>query len=237
MDNKIQTNPPYGSINRLKYVFDLFKTHSLSTLNPSDLRSRGFSGSDAFQTIASLKFLGIIDADGKSTEKMKGLQLIGDKRATAIADIVKQAYSKLFDTVSEPNKLNKDELHNDFVSLYNLSGRLATTAVPNFLWLCKEAGLEVEEAPEVKEYRSRNRQSVSSKQPKSKHEQSEKEKPSEKESPKGNLVEVGEFELLIPEDWDTQKTRQAVVMGDFSVIYSELIKLSTKLRKNGGVAE
>lgn len=46
-------------------------------------------------------------------------------------------------------------------------------------------------------------------------------------------VEVGEFSLILPSDWDITKTRQAIARGDFKTIYNELSNLSTKLKKTG----
>lgn len=235
MENKsTKLNPPYGSINRLHYVFDLFSTHNFSQISPSLLRDRGFSGSDAFQTIAAIKFLGIIDSEGNKTGHMTKLQLKGDERTQVVLDIVKSAYKKLFDTVEEPYKLSKDDLYNDFISIYGLSGRLASTAVPNFLWLCKEAGLEVSEAPELKERRARVKNSDdtnklpnrSIKKPESFH------TPATPTLNVGNSVEVGEFKLVLPDSWDREKTRKSIVKGDFKAIYEELEKLSAKLIKN-----
>lgn len=49
----------------------------------------------------------------------------------------------------------------------------------------------------------------------------------------GPSVEVGEFSLILPNDWDITKTRQAIARGDFKTIYDELTKLSTRLKKTG----
>lgn len=49
--------------------------------------------------------------------------------------------------------------------------------------------------------------------------------------PTSTAVEVGEFRLILPTDWDMNKTRQAIVKGEFSIIYDELTKLSSKLKK------
>lgn len=44
-------------------------------------------------------------------------------------------------------------------------------------------------------------------------------------------VEVGEFSLILPSDWDIIKTRQAIARGDFKTIFDELTKLSPNLKK------
>lgn len=224
-------NPPYGSVNRLRYVFDMLSTHNFPQLTSSLLKSRGFSGTDAFQVIAALKFLGVIDNDGNKTDKMAKLQLRGEEKTTAILEILKGAYARLFETVQEPNKLNKDDLYNDFISVYGLSGRLASTAVPNFLWLCKEAGLEVIETLEIKDRKPRTRTHVSSPLVKT-----QKNTPlyntTQEFSPQVPSVEVGEFMLILPDNWDLKKTRQSIVRGDFKIIHEELTKLSQSLKRD-----
>lgn len=44
-------------------------------------------------------------------------------------------------------------------------------------------------------------------------------------------VEVGEFSLILPSDWDITKTRQAIAQGKFKTIYDELARLSAELKK------
>lgn len=150
-EKKHNMNPPYGSVRKLREIFNLISTRSFSQITIEDLVNRGFSKTDAFQTIAGLKFLKVINDDGTKTENLTKLQLRGKDRTDSLQEIIRVAYNKLFDTAPEANKLSKNELHNEFIALYKLSGRLATTAVPIFIWLCAEAGLEVVEEPDIRE--------------------------------------------------------------------------------------
>ncbi|MFI5265506.1 MAG: DUF5343 domain-containing protein [Candidatus Levyibacteriota bacterium] len=235
----LSINPPYGSVRRLSYMFELFSTHNLPQITPSLLQGRGFSGSDAFQTISSLKFLQIIDEDGNRTEKMSKLQLKGEERTKAILEILKEAYNKLFEAVAEPNMLSKDELHNDFISIYGLSGRLATTAVPNFLWLCKEAGLEASELVELKARKPRTRKLSEEKKnnPLTPSSNETRTPHTAQSSLNDNLVEIGEFKLLLPDEFDMTKVRKAIVKGEFGSIYDALTNLASKLKKDGNGGE
>lgn len=224
-------NPPYGSVSRLSLMFSLFSTHSFPQITSSFLKSRGFSGSDASHTISALKFLGIIDNEGNKTEKMSKLQLKGEQYSQAVLEILKDSYAKMFEAVKEPNNLSKDDLYNDFISIYGLSGRLATTAVPNFLWLCKEAGLQTAENFEVKirKPRSRNPEAILTH---SKKTETARESLVNRAAYDKSSVEFGEFKLILPQDWDSNKTRQAIVTGEFKGVYDELTKLSTKLKRS-----
>lgn len=44
-------------------------------------------------------------------------------------------------------------------------------------------------------------------------------------------VEIGEFGLVLPNDWDIIKTRQSIARGEFKTIYEELTRLSKELKK------
>lgn len=218
------SKPPYGSVSRLRQALNLLATHNFSQIGTEEFINRGYSTTDAFQTVAALKFLGIINQDGQRTEKMTNLQLKGEERTKAMEEIVKMAYSKLFETVQEPNKLGKDELFNDFVSVYQLSTRLATTAVPNFLWLCSEAGLEIVEPMEVKEVRSSMKPHISSKKP---------IQPAQYSTPpllnslgkEEQIIDIGIFKLVIPK---SDKIIEALMNGEFKTVKDEIKKLSDK---------
>lgn len=56
---------------------------------------------------------------------------------------MKEAYSALFSITPEANTLSKEDLFNEFVAVYKLSPRLASSATPAFLWLCSEAGMKI----------------------------------------------------------------------------------------------
>jgi len=56
--------------------------------------------------------------------------------------IVKIAYQKLFKTIDKPYEMPTQELTNEFIASYELSPRVARTAVPAFLWLCEESGMK-----------------------------------------------------------------------------------------------
>lgn len=154
MENSKTINPPYIGVPSLQKLFNLLGTRNFSQLNVGDLESRGFSKSVAFQALQGLKFLEILDSEGKTTEKAKILALQGTGKKEQLETLVKSAYSKLFETANNAESLSKAELHDEFMAVYNLSSRLAKSAAPAFLWLCSTAGLNVSEIIEVKERRT-----------------------------------------------------------------------------------
>lgn len=144
-------NPPYIGGNKLKQLLNLFSSRSFSRIDISDLTDRGFSKSEAYQAFQALRFLGLVDDDGNTTDNTKKLGMKGQKREDTLQDIVKSSYNKLFKIVPEPYSLTRDELHNEFMAIYGLSNRMARSTTPAFLWISEEASLiKVRKKPKKK---------------------------------------------------------------------------------------
>ena len=120
---------------------ELISQRSLSNVMPEYFKNYGFGQADAYLAINTLKFLGIIDDNGKTTDELKRFQLRGDTRNSEVQEILKVAYKRLFDVIQEPYKLSKDDLTNEFMHHYGLSRRIAPSAVSAFLKLCEFCGL------------------------------------------------------------------------------------------------
>ena len=232
-------NPPYGSNRKLREALKLLSTRSFSKLTLEDLINRGFTKADAFQTLAGLRFLGLVNEDG-TTSDLSRLRSIGDKRTEYLAELLKEAYSEIFKTVPEANKLPREELFNEFLAVYKLTRRLATTAVPNFLWLCEEAGLEVAEKPVTREHRKqdRNKREVGLSKEALKP-QKENIVPSSAISETNEFLPLnrGVFKLFLP---NTPEVVQALGDGEFKEIFKDISKkleeISDNNKTNGGVA-
>ena len=139
-------NPPYVGGKILKRLLDLLSSRSFSRIRVEDLVTRDFGRSVAYQGLQALRFLGLVDEEGNTTEAVRKLTQKGDPRKTALQEVVRSSYQELFNTVPEPYSLSNDDLHNEFISVYGLSSRLAKSAVPAFLLISAEAGLTA--APE-----------------------------------------------------------------------------------------
>lgn len=148
--------PPYISTPKLQAILTLLTTRNFSTLELSDLRNRGFSQSDASLTLSALRFLNLIDESSKISAEARRLQLKGGERETALSEITRNAYKKLFETIPEANNMSKDELYNEFVSIYGLSRRLASPAILAFIYLCAASGIPTSENVVPKSRNSEN---------------------------------------------------------------------------------
>ena len=146
--NKINENikqktdsPPYLSISSLEKILSILSSRKLGEINASYLSAQRFSKFDVGIAIVALKFLGLIDKDCKTTDLTKKLQLQGKPKEEALQTMIRNAYAKIFSVIESPQNLSNQELSNEFIAQYNLSPRLAKSAVPVFQWLCGEAGL------------------------------------------------------------------------------------------------
>jgi len=109
-----------------------------------DFVNWGFPKPDSYQMITALRFLGIISDDGKADEsRLVGLRLEGESQKAAFKELVTSSYKILFENYvdNKPYNLSDSDLRNDFMRLYGVSSRVASTAVPVFKYLCERAGL------------------------------------------------------------------------------------------------
>lgn len=216
-------SPPYVAVSRLQEALKLLATRSINQVTPQEFTARNFSKSDAFQTVTALKFLGLINDDGTRTGNITKLQLVGEERTKALQEIVKSAYSKLFTTVPDANKLSRQELYNEFLAVYHISPRLATTVVPAFVWLCKESGLEVAAGAELKERTARTKTQTP-------HEAKAIQKSLSYRvsdaSRQGYEIPFGNITLVLP---NTEKAKTALLEGKFKEVAEKLTILSKSL--------
>ena len=99
----------------------------------------GVSEGNAYRTIAALKFLGLIDEEGKQTETMQNLARAStDDYASVLGSIIRDAYSGIFQIVN-PETANEVKIMGAFrgrkpKSQWKQMGNL-------FIGLCQEAGI------------------------------------------------------------------------------------------------
>lgn len=216
-------SPPYVAVSRLQEALKLLATRSINQVTPQEFIVRNFSKSDAFQTVSALKFLGLINDDGTRTGNITKLQLVGEDRTKGLQEIVKSAYSKLFSIVPEANKLSRQELYNEFLAVYHISPRLATTVVPAFVWLCKESGLDISAKAEVRQHnisaKARIVRSTSSIRKEMRYDVTASRD-------RGYEIPFGSIKLVIP---NTEKAKTALLEGKFAEVAEKLTALSKLL--------
>ncbi len=132
------------SVPGIEKVMNIASSRNLTEATIALFMGYEFRPADAGLAVSALKFLNVVDDNGKPTSDMEKLRLKGDAGKQAFEKILRTAYKKLFDAVDNPHQLPSDELHNEMVVQYKLTPRVARTAVPVFLKLCEYAGLKEE---------------------------------------------------------------------------------------------
>jgi hypothetical protein len=140
---------PYPPIENVLRV--LSKARSGGIRGPIDtnfLIQLGINDSMAPRTIRALGFLGFIDGNGKATPLFeKYVQASDEEAATVLRQALEQAYAAIFRAV-DPVTDSRQKVFNAFRTMKPQGqwDRMVTL----FLGLCKEAGMDVKDAPSAR---------------------------------------------------------------------------------------
>lgn len=134
--------PPYLSVVKFKKLIELLSNRNFNEVSVALLQKGDeFNKLDGTLAVSGLRFLGFIDDDGRATESMKKLRLSGEERRKAFEEIVRDAYSKIFKAVDEPQKLPNSQLKTELRRQYDIGERVALAAVPVLRQMLIYAGL------------------------------------------------------------------------------------------------
>ncbi len=132
--------PPYVPRKGLRAVLDSLQIHNEGqAITRDELHKRGISAHLIYPAMAALRYLGILDAKDRLTERYKAYNrdkpdLAGQQR------IVKDAYSDFFNKVKLPQP-SIESVRDQFQKVYELSERVVNSAFPLFQYLAQEAGI------------------------------------------------------------------------------------------------
>jgi len=196
--NTKEAKPVYISTPKLEKLIKIAADHPNNTFTSKYFIQYGFGESDATLAVSSLRFLGLIDDGGKATDLMPKISAKNeDRKKQGFEEVVRKAYSKLFEGETKPYELSSDDLHDALRGEYGLSPRVARTAIPAFFKLCEYAGLR----EETKASSPRERTKRVSHQKNQTNRPSSGSKNHEPRSPSGTIQIInGEIGLLISEN-------------------------------------
>ena len=138
--------PPYGPTEGMLQGLALMQRLSPVKVDAKLLRTNKVAPGNEYKVIGALRFLGIIDGNGKPTEKSRQLKTRGPSYQLAIQDIVRNAYSDLFDQVNL-KAATRDQIHNYFIARLGLGVEMAAKATRFFLGLCVQSEMPL--SPEL----------------------------------------------------------------------------------------
>lgn len=104
---------------------------------------RSMSGAMQSATIATLKFLGLIDADAKSTEVLRQLvDASGENYSLTLKNVLTESYSFLFESDFNLEQATGTQVETKFKAK-GVSGSTTTKCIAFFLSAAKEANIKV----------------------------------------------------------------------------------------------
>jgi hypothetical protein len=104
--------------------------------------------------VGALRYLDLIDEDGKPTDNSRLLKTKGATYTLALQEIVRKAYAGVF-RGHKPNEITREGVYNYFVTEGGLGAEMATKATRFLVKLCRMA--EIELAPELSRGASRGK--------------------------------------------------------------------------------
>ena len=147
-ETAMQLKPPYGNVAWYEKFFELIRTRSFDKFDKEIIELNIVKRANATMLFNGLRFLGLVEDDGKVTEKFESLRRKGDEFKQNLKTVVKEAYSHLFSKVVV-SKAKPETLFNFFAEYSDYGEVTASRASKIFIYLCKEAGIEL--SPELAE--------------------------------------------------------------------------------------
>ena len=136
--------PPFGSAQWYSNFFKLCERIKIDRVDAQFLKTHEIvSKGNEYKVVSGLRFLGLIKEDGSATEKMKSLGVVGEGFQKNLQEIVREAYSILFDAFK--NDLEKAKPQDVINSLrgepYEMAPSTAETGAKVFVFLAQKAGI------------------------------------------------------------------------------------------------
>jgi Family of unknown function (DUF5343) len=146
--------PPYGPSRGMLQALHLLRRTTPTRIDSDLLRVNKIAPGNEYKVVGALRYLDLIDDDGKPTENSRLLKTKGATYTLALQDIVRKAYSGIFRGL-KPNEITREGIYNHFVTEGGLGAEMATKATRFLVKLCRMA--EIELAPESPRGASRGR--------------------------------------------------------------------------------
>lgn len=149
-NKKIETptklKPPYGNVAWYKSFFDLIRSKSFDKFDKEIIELNIVKRANATMLFNGLRFLGLVEEDGKVTEKFESLRRKGEEFQKNLKAVVEESYSHLLSKIAIA-KAKPDNLFNYFAEYCDYGEATARLSIKIFVYLCKEAGIEL--SPEL----------------------------------------------------------------------------------------
>ena len=134
--------PPYGPTRGTLQSLQLLRRTTPARIDSDFLRVNRIAPGNEYKVVGALRFLKLIDDDGRPTESSRMLKTKGATYTLALQDIVRNAYSGAFNRL-KPKEITRDSIYNYFVTEGGLGAEMATKATRFLIRLCRLAEIEI----------------------------------------------------------------------------------------------
>ncbi len=162
--------PPYGPTRGTLQSLQLLRRTTPSRIDSDFLRVNKIAPGNEYKVVGALRFLGLIDDDGRPTDSSRLLKTKGATYTLALQDIVRNAYSGVFHGL-RPKEITRDGIYNYFVTEGGLGAEMATKATRFLIRLCRLAEIEI--APDAAQPTLRGKRRTRSQRQVYRHSQTE----------------------------------------------------------------
>lgn len=138
-----KTKPPFGAVRDFSDFLDLAKRIKIEKVDIQFIKNHKISSKgNESKIVTGLKFLGLIKEDGSATDKMKDIGLAGEESQKNLENIVRKAYSELFDTIKNFEEAKPEDIVNCFRGdSYGMAPSTAKKAARVFVFLAEKSGV------------------------------------------------------------------------------------------------
>ncbi|MBI2906559.1 MAG: DUF5343 domain-containing protein [Chloroflexi bacterium] len=141
--------PPYGPASGMIQGLKLLERLTPAKIDGEYLRANKIAPGNEYKVVGALQFLGLIDEDGRPTEKCRLLKTQGPPHMLALQQIVRGAYRDLFDKIS-PREATREQIYNHFVADLGMGAEMASKATRFLVGLCHLAQIDLAAAPSLR---------------------------------------------------------------------------------------
>jgi hypothetical protein len=120
----------------------LLQRTSPSIVDQELLRANGIARGNEYKVVGALRYLGLVDEDGRPTERARLLKARGAVQTLNLQQIVREAYPTLFRKL-DLRSATRDDIYNHFLADLGLQPEMAAKATRFFLELARAAGFQV----------------------------------------------------------------------------------------------
>jgi hypothetical protein len=133
---------PYGPTRGMLQALQLMRKITPSKIDGSFLRLNKIAPGNEYKVVGALRFLEIIDDDGRPTDKSRLLKTKGPAFTSALQDIVRSAYQNLFQQLNG-HEHSPEDIYNYFVTKEGLGPEMATKTTRFFIQICQMAEINL----------------------------------------------------------------------------------------------